>query len=159
MRIGELARHAGVTAKTIRYYESIGLMDDAPRHANGYRDYDESALERLQFIRDAQAAGLTLAETGEIVGMKAAGESTCSHTRALLDRHLAEIDLQIERLLAAKSELVAMSRRADALDPGECNDPARCQVIEAGRAAGGHGEHGVGHRSHLGATIPVRAGA
>ena len=135
MRIGELADQAGLTPKTIRYYESIGVMTEPGRHSNGYRDYDDDALDRLRFIRDSQAAGLTLAEVGEILGMKAAGESTCGHTRSLLARHVADVDAQIERLLATRAELTAMAARADALDPASCTDPARCQVIAAGTAA------------------------
>lgn len=144
MRIGELADIAGVTAKTIRYYEGLGLVDEPGRHANGYREYGADAVERLRFIRDSQAAGLTLAEVGEILGMKAAGESTCAHTRDLLARHLAEVDAQIERLLAARAELTAMAERADALDPAGCTDPARCQVIAANaspQAAAHHPAH------------------
>ncbi|WP_062380825.1 heavy metal-responsive transcriptional regulator [Demequina pelophila] len=129
MRIGELAAHGGVTAKTIRYYEGLGLMPAPERLSNGYREYDETALERLRFIRDAQASGLTLAEAGDILGMKDSGESTCAHTRALIDRHLHDIDAQIASLLAAKAELTALSRRAEALDPGDCTDPHRCQVL------------------------------
>jgi DNA-binding transcriptional MerR regulator len=132
VRIGELADRAGVSAKTVRYYESIGLMDAPKRAANGYREYESDALERLHFVRDSQAAGLTLAEVAEILAMKAAGESTCSHTRTLLERHVNDIDRQIESLLAAKGELLAMQRRAEALNPAQCNDPARCQVIAAG---------------------------
>jgi DNA-binding transcriptional MerR regulator len=145
MRIGELADQAGLTSKTIRYYESVGLMSEPYRHANGYRDYNEEAADRLRFIRDSQAAGLTLAEVGEIVGMKAAGESTCGHTRSLLARHVAEVDAQIERLLAARAELTAMAERADALDPASCTDPARCQVIAASAAAGHAGERPAAH--------------
>jgi len=144
MRIGELADQAGLTSKTIRYYESIGLMSEPYRHANGYRDYDGEAVDQLRFIRDSQAAGLTLAEVSEIVGMKAAGESTCGHTRSLLARHVAEVDAQIERLLATRAELTAMAERADALDPASCTDPARCQVIAAGTA----GSHRSPHPAH-----------
>lgn len=129
MRIGELAARGGVTAKTIRYYEGIGLMEPPQRRANGYREYGDDALERLRFIRDAQASGLSLAESGEILHMKDHGESTCAHSRAMLDRHLAEIDAQIASLLAAKAELTALSRRAESLDPTECTDPNRCQVL------------------------------
>ena len=144
MRIGELANHAGLTAKTIRYYESIGLMSEPHRHTNGYRDYGSEAVEHLRFIRDSQAAGLTLAEVGEIVSMKAAGESTCGHTRSLLARHVAEVDAHIERLLATRAELTAMAQRADALDPASCNDPARCQVIAASVAT----DHAAPHPTH-----------
>ncbi|WNM24717.1 MerR family DNA-binding protein [Demequina capsici] len=159
MRIGDLAAHAGVTAKTVRYYESIGLMEEAPRHANGYRDYGDDALAQLRFIRDSQAAGLSLAETGEILAMKRAGESTCQHTRALLERRLEDIERQIDSLLAAKAELLAMHARAETLDPVACTDPARCQVIEAGRADH-HGAHVHGSGpALLGSTIPMRVGA
>lgn len=129
MRIGQLADEAGLTAKTIRYYEGIGLLAEPERQANGYREYEPDALERLRFIRDAQAAGLTLAEVGEILAMKSEGMSTCSHTRALLDKHLQDVSAQIARLEAAKAELESLVARADALDPSGCTDPGRCQVI------------------------------
>lgn len=148
MRIGKLADEAGVTPKTIRYYESIGLLGEPNRHANGYRDYEPQVLDQLRFIRDSQAAGLTLAEVAEIVGMKAAGESTCGHTRSLLARHIAEVDAQISRLLATRTELTAMAERADALDPASCTDPARCQVIAAGTAAEHSAAHANAHPAH-----------
>jgi len=131
MRIGELAEKAGVTAKTVRYYESIGLIPDPGRTASGYREYDADALGRLRFVRDAQAAGLTLSESRTILDMKAEGHGTCHHTRDLLDRHLADIDAQIASLQAARAELVALSQRADILDPAQCTDPNRCQVVAA----------------------------
>ncbi len=137
MRIGELADHGGVTAKTIRYYESIGLMAPPERRANGYREYADDALDRLRFIRDAQASGLTLAETGEILHMKDDGQSTCHHSRALIDRHLHDIDAQIASLLAAKAELTALARRAETLDPAGCTDPHRCQVLGLDLPVGG----------------------
>ncbi|WP_062300144.1 heavy metal-responsive transcriptional regulator [Demequina maris] len=129
MKIGELASRGGVTAKTVRYYESIGLLPAPDRRSNGYREYDEDALERLRFVRDAQASGLTLAETGGILHMKERGESTCAHSRATLERHLHDIDAQIASLLAAKAELTALARRAESLDPADCTDPNRCQVL------------------------------
>ena len=129
MRIGQLADRAGVSATALRYYESIGLIPEPDRTASGYRDYTDEALAQLRFVRDSQAAGLTLAETREILDMKASGKSTCEHTRALVDKHLADIDTQIASLLAAKGELTALAQRADALDPSACHDPHRCQVI------------------------------
>lgn len=137
MRIGELASLAGVTAKTVRYYEGIGLMPAATRRANGYRDYSDEAVARLRFIRDSQASGLSLAETAEILRMKDEGESTCAHSRATVARHLRDIDEQIASLLAAKAELTALSRRAESLDPADCTDPHRCQVFALDLAAEG----------------------
>jgi len=106
------------------------------RTPSGYRDYSDAALGRLRFIRDAQASGLKLAEAGQILAMKDDGESTCRHTRALIDRHLTDIDMQIASLLAAKGALTELSHRADRMDPAECNDPNACQVLAQGRTAG-----------------------
>ena len=130
MRIGELAEHGGVTTKTVRYYESIGLMVEPPRTASGYRDYGAPALERLRFIRDAQATGLTLAEIQSVLELKDLGARSCEHTRALLHRHLEELDGQIARLQSARAELVDLAARASSLDPSACTDPNRCQVID-----------------------------
>lgn len=134
MRIGELAEAAGVTAKTVRYYEQIGLMPAPGRTGTGYRNYDGALLERLRFIRDAQATGLSLTEIASVLELKDAGQGACDHTRALLAGHLAEIDRQIERLTVTRAALAALSERVAGLDPADCTDPARCQVI-------GHGAH------------------
>ena len=129
MRVGELAAAGGVTAKTVRFYESLGLLAPPRRLSNGYREYAPDAVDRLRFVRDAQAAGLSLAEAGEILSLKDAGRGTCMHTKAMLDRHMAEIDQQIASLLAAKAELTALSRRAESLDPADCTDANSCQVL------------------------------
>ena len=149
MRIGELAHRTGITTKTLRYYEQIGLLYEPERHANGYRDYPEEAVERVRFIRDAQATGLSLAETGEILAMKAAGESSCQHTLDILARHLADVDAQIERLLVARAELRAMADRASSMDPETCTDPARCQIIGARADAASDRSRPVPHRELL----------
>lgn len=130
MRIGQLADTVGVNTKTVRYYESIGLMPEPGRTDSGYRDYGADALERLQFIRDAQASGLTLAEIQSILELKDAGEGTCEHTRRLLARHLDDIDDQIARLEQARIRLRELHTLADTLDPTDCTDPHRCQVID-----------------------------
>ena len=132
MKIGELGERGGVSTKTIRYYESIGLLAEPSRTASGYRDYDDAAAERLQFIRDAQSTGLTLSEIASVLELKGAGERSCAHTAELLQRHLTEIDDQIERLKIARSTLSELATRAQSLDPGACTDPNRCQVIAAG---------------------------
>lgn len=129
MRIGELADRAAVSTRTIRYYESIGLLDEPARTPAGYRDYDDGALERLHFVRDAQATGLTLAEITSVLELKGAGERSCAHTTDLLERHLVELDRQIERLTDARTTLRRLADRARSLDPAACTDPNRCQVI------------------------------
>lgn len=129
MKIGELADRSGTSVKAIRYYESIGLLPEAERTASGYRVYDDDALERLEFVQDAKAAGLSLAEIGSVLELKGVGATACRHTQALLRRHVAEIDERIRALGEARAALVGLAERAEALDPAECTDPNRCQVI------------------------------
>lgn len=130
MRIGALAELSGLSTQTIRYYESIDLLPNPERTPAGYRQYAADAAERLRFIRDAQASGLTLDEVKTLLSLKDAGIGTCAHTLSFLDRHVAEIDVQIERLQAARAELLELADRARGLDPARCTDPNRCQVID-----------------------------
>lgn len=129
MRIGELADSVGVTAKTIRYYESIGLLAEPARTPSGYREYADSDLERLRFVKDAQSAGLSLAEVASVLELKGAGAGSCAHTRRLIEAKLDEIDAQLETLKSTRSALAELAARASTLDPAECTDPNRCQVI------------------------------
>ncbi|MFN3255246.1 MAG: heavy metal-responsive transcriptional regulator [Ilumatobacter sp.] len=129
MRIGELADTAGVTTKTIRYYESIGLLDPPARTESGYRSYGLPAIERLDFVKQAQASGLSLADIRSILDIKDRGGASCEHTRELLARHLDELDRKIAELHTARAELRSMYERSAALDPGDCTDANRCQVI------------------------------
>jgi MerR family copper efflux transcriptional regulator len=133
MRIGTLAEQTGVTTKTIRYYESFGLLDRTHRTPSGYREYGDDAVQRLRFIRDAQASGLSLAEIKSVLELKDAGSRSCDHTRTLLERHLSEIDEQIAAAAGGADELLELAERARTLDPTSCTDPHRCQVIAADR--------------------------
>lgn len=130
MRIGEVAEQAGVTTKTLRYHERIGLLPSADRTDSGYRSYDTETLDRVRFIRDAQATGLSLTEIQSILELKAQGHGSCEHTRSLLHRHLVDIDAQIERLRTARHELAQLIERAETTDPTACIDEHRCQILE-----------------------------
>ena len=129
MRIGELAQRTGTTTKTLRYYEEIGLLPEPGRDSNDYRDYPEDAVDRLEFIRDAQATGLTLTEIASILDLRRQGEATCRHVVELLDRHLAAIDKHIKTLRHTRKKLAELTERARSLDPADCVDPNRCQTI------------------------------
>jgi DNA-binding transcriptional MerR regulator len=130
MRIGALASMSGLNAQTIRYYESLDLLPEPDRTPAGYRDYRADVADRLRFIRDAQACGLSLDEIQTLLSMKDAGQATCEHTLAFLEHHIADIDAQIERLQAARAEMLELAARARGLDPATCTDPNRCQVID-----------------------------
>jgi DNA-binding transcriptional MerR regulator len=153
MRIGELSRRTGVPTKTIRYYEEIGVLPAPDRTANDYRDYPDEAIDRLGFVRDAQATGLTLTEIASILDLRSQGESTCLHVVDLLERHLSALDRHIKTLRETRKKLSALTEQARGLDPSECHDPNRCQTIIGGldlkTRQGGlhlHAAPGGGHR-------------
>ena len=135
MLIGEIARRSGVAAKTLRYYEDIGLVDAPARSSSGYRDYDARVLERLAFIRSARAIGLSLGEIRSVVAMRDAGEQPCAHVLGLLRRRAVEIGRTIEQLRILESDLARLVARADRLDPADCDPRRICHLI--GPAAGG----------------------
>jgi len=131
MKIGEVAEQTGVSTKTIRYYEDIGVLPEPERAPNGYRDYDDVTVSRLRFVRDAQATGLTLTEIASILELRDQGESTCHHVVDLLEHHLDDLDRHIASLRKTRDQLAAMTERAGSLDPAGCTDPNRCQTIDA----------------------------
>ena len=136
MNIGVLSRQTGVSTKTVRYYETIGLVPPPERVDNGYRIYQPDAVERLLFIRDAQASGLSLTEIGAILELRDQGESTCDHVVHLLERHLQDLDQHIKSLKKTRTQLAAFTDRARSLDPAACSDPNRCQTIARMEDAG-----------------------
>ncbi len=112
MRIGELADAVSLPAKTIRYYEDIGLLPKPDRQPNGYRAYDDSACERLRFVRAAQAVGFSLGEIREIVAFRDRGEEPCAHVLDLVDRRAQDIADRIAVLERMQRDLRRLSSRA-----------------------------------------------
>lgn len=132
MRIGELARRAGTTTKTLRFYEQAGLLPEPDRTPSGYRDYDPAVLDRLAFVKAAQAAGLTLAEIREIVAIREAQGPPCEHVAGLLDAHAADLDQRINELTDLRHEVERLRARARDLDPAACGAAVVCHVIPTG---------------------------
>ena len=140
MRIGELAERAGTTTRTLRYYESRGLLP-ARRAGNGYRAYGEEDLRLLRQIRLLQDFGFELEETRPFVDCLRAGHSSgdaCPASIEVYRRKLDELDECIERLQAVRAEVGAQLRRARleaaAAEPGE---PV-CELSQGGlRLPGG----------------------
>lgn len=132
MRIGEIATRSGVSAKTIRYYEDIGLLQPPPRTASGYRDYEPTTVDRLAFVRAAQAVGLTLGEIRGIVALRDDGETPCNHVLGLLRDRAAELGRRISELRTLQSELKRLVTRAAQLDPGDCDPDRICHLVGPG---------------------------
>jgi DNA-binding transcriptional MerR regulator len=129
MRIGELAAVSGVTAKTIRYYEDIGVLDPPARTPSGYRQYTPEATNRLAFIRSAQAVGLSLGEIRGIVALRDRGTTPCGHVLDLITARAADLDRRISELRRLRAELGRLEDRAQHLDPADCDPQRVCHLI------------------------------
>ena len=122
MRIGELGRRAGVSARTLRHYEALGLLP-ARRTANGYRDYDEADAAAVAQIRALVGLGFALEDTRPFVECLRAGYpsgASCADSVAVYRRKLAEVDASLERLRAVRDELAAQLRDAHAARVPRC---------------------------------------
>ncbi|MFF5182168.1 MerR family transcriptional regulator [Streptomyces sp. NPDC000345] len=124
MRIGELAARAGTTTRTLRYYESRGLLP-ARRGENGYRTYDEDDLKLLRQIRTLQDFGFDLEETRPFLECLRAGHpegDSCPASLAVYRRKLDELDALIGELRAVREQVAGQLVRAElaagALVPG-----------------------------------------
>ncbi|AVH56238.1 MULTISPECIES: heavy metal-responsive transcriptional regulator [Streptomyces] len=131
MRIGVLAAASGLTTKAIRFYEAAGLLPAPPRTGGGYRDYPEHTAKRLAFIRQAQSAGLTLAEIRSVLALRDAGASPCTHVTALIGHHLADIDRRMAELRTTRTALRTLAERAATTDPADCTDRDICRILTA----------------------------
>jgi MerR family copper efflux transcriptional regulator len=129
MRIGELARQSGVPTTALRYYEQLGLLLEPSRTEAGYRIYADDVVDRLAFIRSAQAVGLTLAEVRQVLGVRDAGEAPCRVVTELIDRRHTEVRSRIAELRALDRELTQLSERAARLEPRDCDPSGICHVI------------------------------
>ena len=119
MRIGEIAKHSGVSASRIRFYEARGLLPAAQRGDNGYRDYSPVMVQTLKFIESAQALGFTLSEIASAISTT--GEATVASDLVLpaLERKLADLEAHIAASKALRAQLIKLIATQK-----ECNPPS-----------------------------------
>lgn len=98
LKVGAVAKAAGVGVQTLHYYERLGLLPKPQRSTANYRLYSPDAIRRVKFIKKAQAVGLTLEETKQILDLKERGRAPCSKVAELGERHLREIDTRLAEL-------------------------------------------------------------
>ena len=106
--ISQVREKTGVSARTLRYYEELGLLPGVRRRAGGRRVYGSDELERLRFIQRLKALGLTLAEVKQLNAVYAIGGSTLALLEKLdelLGRHQGELDARIGELMALRDEI------------------------------------------------------
>lgn len=121
MQIKDLSRATGVDIETIRYYEKQGLLPAPARRDNGYRDYADTHLERLAFIRHCRALDMPLAEVQRLLGFLDDPDAHCQHVDGLVDEQLARVRARLKSLRALEKQLLRLRERcAGGADGSHC---------------------------------------
>lgn len=111
MKIGELARRAGVDVQTVRYYEREGLLDAPARTPSGYRTYGPHDLERLSFVRHCRSLDMPLAEVRRLLDVCRDAQVPCTEVDRLVSAHLERVQARRIALQALESRLSALRAR------------------------------------------------
>lgn len=124
MNIGEAARASGVSAKMIRHYESIGLIQASQRTLAGYRQYRDRDVHLLRFIRRARELGFALAQIRQLLSLWDDPERASADVKRLANAHLADLDARIAALSEMRSTLVTLALA--------CHDDQRpdCPILQ-----------------------------
>lgn len=117
LRIGQVAKESGVGVETVRFYESEGLIALPKRSASGYRQYSESIIEQIQFIRHAKKLGFSLKEIRELTELKRAPNARCDSVKATASAKIADIQRKIDALEQMKTALQPLVDRCKSSDP------------------------------------------
>lgn len=135
VNIGQAADRSGVPAKTIRYYESIGLVAPAERTSGGYRVYDDKDVQTLQFINRARNLGFSVKQVGELLELWRDRQRSSADVKAVAHQHLAEIDQRMTELAAMRDTLEHLVNR--------CHGDARPDCPILADLAGEQGGNGT----------------
>ena len=120
MQIGTVAEMSGIPAKTIRYYESVGLIAQARRTEGGYRDYDERDVATLRFIQRARSLGFSVNDVADLLALWRDTHRTSAQVKGLAERHVGDIDRKIAELRGMRATLVDLIDRCHGDDRPEC---------------------------------------
>lgn len=126
LKIGQLAKQAGVNIETIRYYERLNLLGPSSRLPSGYRLYNRDAQRRLRFIKNAQALGFTLHEIAELLNLRVSSRARCGDVQRKAEAKLAHVEAKIQELHALARALKHLIRTCRAGQPTEA-----CPILES----------------------------
>ncbi len=130
LTIGELAKQTGVPTKTIRFYESIGLVDEPERLDNGYRVYPQSRVEELTLIKNVRDLGLPIPQIKRL--MVGCENGDCSHSQEYIDKEISDyvevLTKKIAEMTNLKKQLLALKKNVD-ICSGEHESPYCCNVL------------------------------
>ncbi len=105
MNIGEAARRSGLSAKTIRYYEDTGLIAPAARAENGYRDYSDTDVHKLRFVRHARGLGFSVDECSQLLSLYQDKTRQSADVKAIAEKHLSDVEDKIRELEELRNTL------------------------------------------------------
>lgn len=120
MNIGQAASDSGVSAKTIRYYESIGLIPEASRTDSGYRTYSDKDVETLRFIHHSRNLGFSVKDVGVLLDLWRNQKRASADVKALAMSHIKEVDRKIEELRKVRETLTHLTERCHGDDRPDC---------------------------------------
>ncbi len=130
LQIGELSEQTGVSAKTIRFYEEVGLLPPAMRAENGYRTYGEEDVERLQFVRRMRALDFTLDDIAEILAFQERNEPPCRYVMALMREQIDQISTRISDLERMRDDLATLLEAGRHLPEDALMRSCVCHLIQ-----------------------------
>ena len=120
MNIGQAARASGVSAKMIRYYDEIGLVQPASRTDSNYREYEERQLNELRFIKRARSLGFSMEEITQLLSLWRDRSRPSRDVKWIADRHLADLDARIAEMQAMANTLRHLSHCCAGDDRPDC---------------------------------------
>ena len=120
MNIGQAAKKSGLSAKMIRYYESIDLISPAGRSANGYRHYGEEDLHRLAFIKRSRDMGFSLDEVSKLLTLWQDRQRASADVKALAGAHIDALNLKIDELVSLRDALQQLVECCHGDDRPDC---------------------------------------
>ena len=120
MNIGEASKASGVSAKMIRHYEQVGLLPPAARTEAGYRQYGDSEVHTLRFIRRARDLGFSIAQIGELVGLWQDRQRPSRQVKTLAEAHMRALEHKANELLAMRATLAHLVHCCHGDERPEC---------------------------------------
>ncbi|MEN8196714.1 MAG: Cu(I)-responsive transcriptional regulator [Pseudomonadota bacterium] len=120
MQISTVAEKSGVPPKTIRYYESIGLIRPAPRTESGYRSFDNKDLQTLRFIQRARGLGFSVKDVENLLALWRDQNRVSAEVKALAHRHVERIDAKVSELDSMRRTLIELMEKCHGDERPDC---------------------------------------
>ncbi len=136
MNIGNAAKMSGVPAKTIRYYEQVGLIPPAGRAANGYRDYDKKDVEVLRFIKRSRSLGFSVSEVSSLLDLWLNGGRASADVKSIATKHINAVEQKIAEMQSILGTLKNLTKCCHG------DDRPDCPILDDLAGMGGTGDEG-----------------